>query len=171
MIKTFPFEDAHAMSILHPETFQLPSKTQIKKLTVGDFVQINAAGERFWCKVLFVRDTDIVGQIDNELISTDKHGLKADDIIAFTTFNIYKVLPDDKRMKLQPFVLLTHPQTQDQLFVLHTQPPRMIAAIIFGEEVKAKDAVWFDEPLDYETEAPELLRKMGNWFFYNYVKK
>lgn len=173
MIKTFQFRDAQQLAAENPGTFETPSRNQMERLSIGDFAQVNAEGERFWCRVIFTRGNDVLGIVDNDLDEIDKHGLQGGDIVAFEKRHIYKVLPDDKRKKLKPFMLLSHPEDAHtgSLHVMHTRYPHMIAEIQLQGEVKAKDVKWIDEPEDYEAVAPDLLKKMADWFFYNYVKK
>ena len=174
MIKLPKLEDAHALSVLHPDTFALPSREQIRRLDHGDFAKVNAGGERFWTRIIWIRGTDLLGIVDNNLVTTADHGLQLGDVIAFTTFNIYQVEPGDHPMKLSPWMLLMDKESEETgtLHVLHTAFPRFVGVIIFEEKkVTMKDVKLFDEPLDYGTDMPKLLREGANWFFYKYVNE
>lgn len=169
MIKTFNFEDAHAMSVLHPSSFQIPSKEQIRRLRLGDFAQVCANGERFWARIIYIRGTDIIAVVDNELVMD---ALQLGDTIAFTTFNIYKITPGDhSKEPIESWYMCVSGGKQPTIMVLHTKFPRFLAKVIFAEkEVKIKDVMLFDEPLNYAEDMPALLKAGSIWFFENHVK-
>lgn len=169
MIKTPKLEDAHAMSILHKSTFQQPSKAQFAKLQNGDFAQVNANGERFWCRILFNHKGNNVGVINNELVNNE-HGLKFGDLIAFENINIYKIMPDDNREKLPKFMIMPLDEA-NSIYIMHTLQPRFIGKFIDEKPVRMKDVVIIDEPIDYESEMPILLKDMADWFYYKFIKK
>ncbi len=55
--------------------------TQHTKANDRDFVKVNALGESFWIEVLHFDGHDVIGRVDNELLCTDLHGYKLDDVI------------------------------------------------------------------------------------------
>ena len=57
---------------------------------VGDIVKISRGGERFWVTVT-KPGKEVVGTVDNELIFTDKHGLKLGDEVRFPRNQIVDV--------------------------------------------------------------------------------
>ena len=168
MIKFPKLEDAHAMSILHKSTFKQPSKSQFERLEVGDFAKVNASRERFWCRVCFINGEDIIGIVDNELVNSEQHDLYQDDLIYFKNINIYEIMPDENREKLPKYMVSTY---ENQLYIHHTQRPKFIGKVVGEKPTKIRDVFIIDEPLDYATEMPILLKDMADWFFYKYIKK
>jgi len=91
------FVDAQRMAKKHPGTFEVPTDERLKALKPGDFVKVNAKpGERFWVKLDTVKGATLTGVIDNELVYTDKHGLKMGDRVKFQRRNAYDVLTEDQ---------------------------------------------------------------------------
>lgn len=162
MIKFTILEDAHTMSLLHSSSFKMPSKTQLERLEVGDFVQVNAHGEMFWCRIYFINGEDLIGIVDNELVNSVKHNLYIDDLIYIQINNIYQIIPDDKREKLHKFMIMNN---DDEVYVMHTHRPKFIGKLIKDKPLRMKDVFIIDEPLDYEKEMPVLLKDMADWFF------
>jgi hypothetical protein len=163
MIKSHTLEDA---------LNERPSNSRLKKLTAGDFVTLSSFQKKFTCKVLFIWQDDLVGVVVNGFEPSPGKPvdyLTNGDLISFSTKKIFEVTPDESRMKLPPFMLVSHKQSEEP-YVMHTLYPRMIAIITAGKEVRAKEAVWIDEPVDYDAAAASLLKKMTDWYFYNYVK-
>lgn len=83
--------DAQAAAVEYPDTFQVPSLTELAAIKVGDNVKIGAelgkgkgvGCERFWVEALFVTETTIIGAVNNSLVYTDTHKLKYGDIVEF----------------------------------------------------------------------------------------
>lgn len=65
---------------------------KLQSLAVGDIVKVIARGESFWCIIEKVETTSFPRVyrvfVDNDLVLTELHGLKADDKILITDYNI-----------------------------------------------------------------------------------
>lgn len=86
------FVNAQEIAAQHPDTFKVPTAIELAKLKKGSYVKICAEGERFWVKVERILDDKIEGIIDNDLVHTNRHGLKCYDRVRFTSSNIYQIL-------------------------------------------------------------------------------
>lgn len=89
------FEDAIALSIKHPETFSVPTTEDIDNVSKGIYTHVKVAigGERFWVIVTSI-DTDeqiIKGEINNDLLFTEQHGLKCGDEVELKYSNVYSL--------------------------------------------------------------------------------
>lgn len=165
------FEDAHAMHLLHPGTFDLPSRNKLERLRPGDHAKVCAAGERFWCKVLWRRATDVIGIIDNDLVIS-AHQLQLNDVVSFSINNIYQVMPQDAAAKLPKFMLMADDELNDAVIIYHSQYPRMLVQILFEQdEIKARDHDIFDEPIDYKKEVQPVVMEAVRWFKYKHLRK
>lgn len=81
------------MHKLHPSTFEVPSSFELSLIKPGDFVKICVNEvERFWLHVTERTGDDITGRVDNDLIYTDKHGIKYNDILKVKTHHVYSVM-------------------------------------------------------------------------------
>lgn len=88
-----PFSDAQALALAHPETFSCPSLEELTTLKAGDYVKVCTGKERFWTKLEDLgEDGSLVGQIDNDLVNQDLHGLSYGDLIKFYPNNVYSIL-------------------------------------------------------------------------------
>ena len=70
------FVDAFALSVKHPETFEVPSFEDLNSIEPGDCVKVcldqpGHGGERFWCSVkeVDVASRTIIGEVDNNLVN------------------------------------------------------------------------------------------------------
>jgi hypothetical protein len=156
MIKQLCLQDA-----LH----ERPSNSQLKRNSPGNWVKLSYNDNFFWVKLVFMRGDDMIGMA----INNEGSWLKQGELLIFTAGQMHEIMPNEKLKKLNPFMLVTHFDSKE-IFVLHTKQPRMIAEIEFGDQVTAIDAIWIDQPEDNET-TQQLLKKIGDWYFYNYVKK
>jgi hypothetical protein len=145
-----------------------PTKTQLKRLVIGDKVLLGTENGLFWATILLVQDDDIVGRVWGKIAFLED--VKENELITFEKKNVLRVIPDENRHKLPPYMLLTHNDHQEH-FVLHTAYPKLIAKIAVGDKVEAKEAVWIDERPYSNNETPRVLEKITDWYFYNYVKK
>jgi len=89
----YKLEDAHAMSIVHSKTFEVPTNEEILSLIAGNHVKVCANGERFWVQIEFIdfSTRTIIGIVDNDLVCTHDHGLKLGDKIELKFHNIYNI--------------------------------------------------------------------------------
>lgn len=85
------FLDAHALSILYPDTFEAPSNEELQAIKVGDIVKVSTGEERFWVIVEQVHKSarTLMGKVDNDLLFTHSHGLQLGDEVVFGFQNVY----------------------------------------------------------------------------------
>jgi len=87
-----PYVDAQRMHRLHPATFQAPSANELSNIRVGDHVKICTGEERFWVELKVVTNEKLIGNVDNELVHTNIHGLVLGDTIQFERRHIFDIL-------------------------------------------------------------------------------
>jgi|LakMenE18May11ns_1017448.scaffolds.fasta_scaffold9959639_25 hypothetical protein len=84
--------DAYDMSQKCPDTFSIPSDDEIRLIKPNTFVKVCVEGkERFWVEVKLIEGDKLIGEVNNELVFTDQHGLKLKDLIEFEVLNIYDI--------------------------------------------------------------------------------
>ena len=89
------FNDAQELQKSYPDTFQAPSPDELKALRVGSLVKICADDvERFWVIVTHLQGGQLQGTIDNELVKTEMHRLRCDDVVSFERRHIYEIFRD-----------------------------------------------------------------------------
>ena len=81
------FIDAQEMAKKYPETFEAPSIEELNQIKQDDSVKLCLNDERFWVKVIEVREDEIIGEVDNQLFEEQPFNLH--DIIAFKREHIY----------------------------------------------------------------------------------
>ena len=101
----YELTNAQKMAINHPTTFGAPDKKDLGNLMAGMHVKICAnfkndndnwvEAERFWVKIERIIKDEIEGIIDNDLVFTDRHGLRCYDSIKFRPDNIYQILEEE----------------------------------------------------------------------------
>jgi len=89
--------DAKAQHKKHPETFEVPTTAQLKKIKPGDHVKVSRKGERFWVLVTGFEKRRIHGTVDNKLIRNDD--LPLGTTIYFQKKNILSYLPKKRRSR------------------------------------------------------------------------
>jgi hypothetical protein len=100
-LKPIKLVDAQEMARQHPDTFEVPSGAELRKLRKGDLVKVSNHAERFWVEIVS-RDGDLfVGRVDNFLAGTVSH----DDLIEFHVCNVYDILPPPHR-KTRPILCI-----------------------------------------------------------------
>ena len=83
--------DAQKMARLH-ETFDVPPEGELKAIEEGDLVKITAEpGERFWVQVTEHKGKNLKGEIRNELVLTEEHGLSSGKKVAFQERHVYDI--------------------------------------------------------------------------------
>lgn len=96
------YENAQEMAKLYPDTFEAPSKEDLDKLQIEDFVKvcikipqkaqesniIFPESERFWVEITKIEDDYIEGKVSNDLVCLD---LKYQELINFKKENIYSI--------------------------------------------------------------------------------
>jgi len=85
------------MAFEFPETFELPTDSQIRKIKPGDLVKVARNGERFWVRVDGYVGRKWHGTVSNDLIQNDD--LDLGDSIFFAKKNIYTVMFSKKNAR------------------------------------------------------------------------
>ena len=86
------FNDAQEMNKMYPATFDAPSSNELAAVHAGSLVKICADDvERFWVIVTDVEGNQLRGTVDNDLMHSDVHQLKSDDVVSFELRHIYQV--------------------------------------------------------------------------------
>jgi hypothetical protein len=90
-VKVWEFTDAQEMKRIYPNTFEAPSEKQLSMVEIGDAVKVCAIRERFWVHVTAIDGNSLIGVIDNDLLFSEEHGLKYEDIVKFELRHIFSV--------------------------------------------------------------------------------
>lgn len=86
------FNDAQRMHKMYPDTFEAPSLEELTAVRVGSLVKICADDvERFWVLVSDVKGDRLQGSVDNDLLHSEVHQLKSDDVVSFELRHIYQI--------------------------------------------------------------------------------
>ena len=89
---TNTFTDAQLMAVRHPDTFEAPTLEELSRIAVGDYVKICAMDrERFWVQVTGIEGELLTGEVNNQLLMTDFHGLRCGDTVVFERRHVYQV--------------------------------------------------------------------------------
>jgi methylmalonyl-CoA mutase N-terminal domain/subunit len=89
------FNDAQQLQKMYPTTFEAPSSDELAEVRVGSLVKICADDvERFWVIVTDVKGAKLQGTVDNDLLHSDVHQLKSDDVVSFELRHIYQIFKD-----------------------------------------------------------------------------
>jgi len=86
------FANAQKMHDMHPDTFWAPSPEELDGIAAGDFVKVclEAAKERFWCKVATVTDVGLLDcTVDNELLTAE---LSLGDSVVIHRDEVYGIM-------------------------------------------------------------------------------
>lgn len=87
--------NAEQLAFANPSTFEVPDARN--SLRVGDYAKVCAGRERFWVRVKpSKKKGTLIGQINNDLVFTNEHGLKNEDFIRFLPRNVYQVMRKGK---------------------------------------------------------------------------
>jgi hypothetical protein len=85
--------DAQAKAKATPNTFQVPTDSEIGSLMQGDFAKVCSNNERFWVEITRIMRGDsglrFEGTVGNMLLQED---LKFGDLIVFETRHIYNTM-------------------------------------------------------------------------------
>lgn len=85
------FVDAQEMARLHPDTFEAPLLEELNTIKTGSMVKVCTGGERFWVAVVSVDGQRITGEVNNNLICTQDHGLDCGNMITFEARHVYSI--------------------------------------------------------------------------------
>ena len=83
------FIDAQEMHKQHPDTFEVPFKSELDAIKEGSTVKVCNGKERFWTQVTDVDGDKLTATVDNNLIDSD--GINLGDTIHFEKKNVYCV--------------------------------------------------------------------------------
>jgi|LakMenEpi03Aug12_release.lakeMendotaPanAssembly.Ray.scaffolds.fasta_scaffold3486103_1 hypothetical protein len=89
--KKIELMNAKYMNEQYPDTFYVPSDSELDNLKVGDIVKVCVNRERFWVEIICFDDKKISTRIDNQLIFTDEHGLSLNDHLVINKENILDI--------------------------------------------------------------------------------
>lgn len=64
----------------------------INGVMAGAFVKVHAPGESFWVLVTSINGAQINGVVDNNLMATDRHGLKVGDPVTLEYRHVIDVM-------------------------------------------------------------------------------
>lgn len=85
------WEDAQTLAILNPITFEALPQKHLNQLRIQDMVKISNGGERFWVTIDAICDDEIVGTVDNHLIS-ENLDYNYGDKVRFHKKNVYQII-------------------------------------------------------------------------------
>lgn len=88
------FVNAQKMAIKHPDTFEAPTKEELKSIKVGSIVKVNTGNERFWTIVTKVKGQKITATVDNDLVMEENEDLTYGTVINFKKEHVYDVYPE-----------------------------------------------------------------------------
>jgi len=92
MNKTVECVDAQEMHHNNPKNFYAPDEAMLNSIEPGNTVKVCANNtERFWVMITEVRPDHITGEVNNDLVCTDEHGLSLHDTIQFEKRHIYQI--------------------------------------------------------------------------------
>ena len=84
-----------------PKTFTVPSTRRLSRIARDMYVKIgiehqHGLGERFWVIVKRhnYKEGYLIGEVNNDLVDTELHGVKYRDILRFTLENVMDIMTD-----------------------------------------------------------------------------
>lgn len=98
-IKECDLIDGVAQSVMH-STFEVPSEARIAKLKTGNTIKIGIkqnndpnefGAERCWANIKSIEGDSFICSIDNDLVMTDLHGIKYEDLVRVKKHNILAI--------------------------------------------------------------------------------
>jgi hypothetical protein len=87
-IKPIKLVNAQEMARQYSESFQVPPRSALRKLSKGDVVKLSNGAERFWVQIESRKGDVFIGHVDNFLLAG---GVSYNDRIEFHADNIYEV--------------------------------------------------------------------------------
>ena len=86
-------ENALEMHNKHPETFDIPTLSEIQELKIGDYVKLifkqDGHSERMWVEVTAINNQKYLGRLDNIPISVD---MRHNDAVVFESKHIINTI-------------------------------------------------------------------------------
>jgi len=100
--KTYTLIDGAKRHAKCPDTFEIPDADTRIKCKLGDVVKIGVEfkhdelpvnGERFWVRIVRTLPSmfEYMGEVDNDLLFTDAHGLRLGDLVTFGPEHVLEV--------------------------------------------------------------------------------
>ena len=86
------FVDAQQKNKEHPDTFEVPDRSELDSIKKGSIVKVARNNERFWTSVVSVDGDKITATVDNDLIC--EQPFNYGDIIKFEKRHIHCVWSD-----------------------------------------------------------------------------
>ena len=106
MIHTDLWIDAQKMHFENPDSFICPTENELKKITVGASVKISNGRERFYVIVKKVKNSKIIGKVNNIIVLPASYKFK--DLVSFKKEHVFEIhLQEDKHLaseRLRPLV-------------------------------------------------------------------
>ena len=81
--------DTNKLHLLNPQSFAIPTNSELDNLSIGDLVKIGNKLERFWVKIIQINKDYLLGKIDNLLTFNENYNYN--DIVLFEINNIYEI--------------------------------------------------------------------------------
>lgn len=91
------FMNAKEMHAMHPDTFSVPSDSEINALKPGSIVKVCCNNERFWVQLTEVdtASSQLKGVVNNELVAPENSHLSLGTEIEFKNENILSIYDED----------------------------------------------------------------------------
>jgi len=105
--KTYTLIDGAKRHAKCPDTFEIPDVDERIRCKLGDVVKIGVefkhdppvSGERFWVRIVRILPSrlssppvlEYMGEVDNDLMFTDAHGLRLGDLVTFGPEHVLEV--------------------------------------------------------------------------------
>jgi hypothetical protein len=72
--------------------FPAPSEKELSELDNGSIVKIKVEGENFWTVITRItKEGEVTATVVNELVRTERHGVKYQDQIVFHLNNVWDI--------------------------------------------------------------------------------
>lgn len=90
-IKKIELQDAHLLSILEPDEYDIPTNEEIQDLKAGDIVRVSMFDERLCVKVHTKYSDHFICEIDELPHFVIQDGVEIDDLIRVFPRNIFQI--------------------------------------------------------------------------------
>jgi len=99
-MKTAVFRNAQQLAVQNQNSFEAPDKADLDSIRPGSFIKVCAEAqgkaERFWILVTKVEQSPTgplyTGEVNNDLLRTEFHGLAYGDIVQVDFRHVYAVM-------------------------------------------------------------------------------
>ena len=141
--------NAFKLSVLQPDTFEVPSFEEITSLQVDDFVKVcleeeDTNGERFWCQVKKIDPANrlIQAEVNNNLVFYD---YPVGTLLEFTFDNVYSILKNGIMRKNAQRVFDLHNDLYTEIKDWFMTKPDITKI-----DLQNRFKVYIDEDLNYD---------------------